>query len=162
MCRFSKFYMWNNSLIESYYYHWIFCCNIKTIPKVESLFEMKHHKNIWNTCQALPLIRNQHTLSKNLCTKLPLLFKFPTGSRNKGHHMAQVVHGGRGGECWTLDLTQWYISLPLKDISDLVFKKIICIRFSCRKFGLTCRTTQNAKCIYLSACCKFHSFVTSM
>ena len=38
--------MWNNHLIESYYYHWILCCNIKTMSKVESLFEMKHHKNI--------------------------------------------------------------------------------------------------------------------
>ena len=46
MCRFSKFYMWNNPMIESYYYHWILCCNIKTISKVESLFEMKYHKNI--------------------------------------------------------------------------------------------------------------------
>ena len=50
----------------------------------------------------------------------------------------------------------WCISLPLKNISDFVFKKIIHIRFSYRKFGLTCRTTQNAKCSYLSAYCKLH------
>ena len=50
----------------------------------------------------------------------------------------------------------WYICLPLKNISDLVFKKIIRIRFSYRKSGLTCRTTQNAKCSYLSAYCKLH------
>ena len=29
-------------------------------------------KIFWSTYQALPLIRNQHSLSKNLCTKLPL------------------------------------------------------------------------------------------
>ena len=46
MGRFWKFYMRNNPLIESCYFRWILCCNIKTISKVESLFEMKHHKNI--------------------------------------------------------------------------------------------------------------------
>ena len=192
MCRFLKFYMWNNPLMESYYYHWILCCNIKTISKMDPFSWWSIIKTLqfcwkifWSAYQALPLIRNQHSLSRNLWTKLPLQFKFPTGSHNKGQHMAQpqqrATHGAGWGERLLNLRFDWYISVPLKNISDLVFKKIIRIRFSYRKFGLTCRTTHNAKCSYLSACCKlhylschvdlpwmqhvaikFHSFITSM
>ena len=130
MCRFLKFYMWNNPLMEVIIIIGFFVVTSKPILKWNPFWRWSIIKTLqfcskifWSTYQALPLIRTQHSLSENLCTKLPLQFKFPTGSHNKGHHMAQV--GGM------LNLRfDWYISLPPKNISDLVYKKIIRIRFS--------------------------------
>ena len=82
MCKFLKCYMWNTPLIKSYYYIWILCCNIKTISRVESLFEMRHLieleiGNERHVRQSYSLLLSNNRMRRFACFHKAVTRKFP-------------------------------------------------------------------------------------